>query len=219
MDYFIDTNVAVAFTFFPDKFHDSVKDLILEKYSKIYWSNNVLKEYGEKYDEIYPNFEDFLDSILFNLRNSNVVFLNKYSFEHFILQKTKDIDLDSNKKLKILDYFWDEILLGIFKEQSEFIAYFEDYAIYVPRFFESNDEFLRNNLNFYDCGLENYKKYFKYFYSLKRMGVHDSDAKIALDAHDFANGRFTVFVTTDRKFYNKVKDLYVLNIDEYKLLN
>ena len=31
MDYFIDTNVALAFSFFPDKFHDSSKEFIIKQ--------------------------------------------------------------------------------------------------------------------------------------------------------------------------------------------
>lgn len=141
MDYFIDTNVAIAFSFFPDKFHNSSKELLLERYREIYWSNNVFKEYEEKFGELYGVFEDFLDCILFNLKNNNCIFINKFSFEHFILVKSKYIDLDLEKKINLADIFWEDVILGIFKEECEFLHYFEEYSIYAPKLFEQNYAF------------------------------------------------------------------------------
>ena len=51
------------------------------------------------------------------------------------------------------------------------------------------------------------------------IGVHNPDYKIILDAHDFAKDNFTVFVSTDKKFLNKVMNFQGLNVNEYKLLN
>lgn len=219
MDFFIDTNVAVAFTFFPDKFHDSIKDFVLERYYETYWSNNVFKEYEKKYEDIYPQFENFLDCILLNLKKNNVGFINKYSFEKFIMEKTKYVNLDLNKKLNLIDIFWDEVISGVFKGEYEFLSFFENYSIYVPKLFESNDDFLKNYLNFYDCGLDNYKRYPKLLSSLKEMGVHNPDYKIILDAHDFARDRFVVFVSADKKFMNKLINFKGLDVDDYMLLN
>ena len=218
MDYFIDTNIAIAFTFFPDKFHNPSKDFIINTVEDIYWSNNVQLEYDKKYDAISNKIKTFLNEIVVDLEDFNGVFLNLNSFEDFVLKNTMYIDLDIVKKRKLILIFWEKIILGYFKENKEFYHLFQRYSTEVPKCFNDNHTFLRNSLILFDCGEENYKKYSTLQNYLKIIGVHKPDYKIILDAHDFAQDRLTVFVSADEKFLNKVKNLQDLNVDEYMLL-
>ena len=84
MDYFIDTNVAIAFTFFPDKYHNSSKDFIKNAVEDIYWSNNVLSEYDEVYDDISNSIKTFLNEIVFCLENYDYLFFNLELFENIV---------------------------------------------------------------------------------------------------------------------------------------
>ena len=123
------------------------------------------------------------------------------------------------KKKKLIYVFWKKIILGIFKEKTEFYQSFKKYSLEVPKCFEKNRNFLNNTILLFDCGEENYKNYVGLLNSLKEMGVHNPDYKIILDAHDFARDRFAVFVSSDKKLLDKVMDFNGLNINEYGLLN
>ena len=219
MDYFIDTNVALAFSFFPDKFHDSSKEFIINAVEDIYWSENIRAEYDKKFLEVYDNIEQFSNKIIFALENYQGVFINKRSFESFVLRNSTEINIDETKKIRLISIFWDCVIFGFLKEHPEFYNSFIEYSLEVPDTFEANKDFLINRLSFYDCGKDNYKKYSGLLNSLIEIGVHNSDYKIILDAHDFAKDNFTVFVSTDKKFLNKVMNFQGLNVNEYKLLN
>ncbi|ADC47367.1 hypothetical protein mru_1517 [Methanobrevibacter ruminantium M1] len=87
---FIDTNIAIAYTFFPDKYFKTVDDFIVNS-TEFYCSNNVCEEYKRKYKSIFTSFEYFFDEIILALENNNRIFLNKCSFEQFVLSQTSDI--------------------------------------------------------------------------------------------------------------------------------
>lgn len=215
---FIDTNIAIAYTFFPDKYFKTVDDFIVNS-TELYCSNNVCEEYKRKYKSIFTSFEYFFDEIILALENNNRIFLNKYSFEQFVLSQTSDINLDMDKKINLINFFWEEILFGLFKEKSEFLSCFVKCSNEVPSKFEINKDYLLNKLQLYNCGLNNFRKYCDLWHSLENLGIHEEDRKIILDAHDFAKDQFTIFVTVDEEFYNAVKSFSKLNIDKYKLLN
>ena len=219
MNYFIDTNIAIAFSFYPDKHHSSSREFIINTVEDIYWSNNVLSEYEKKYDDISNPIKTFLNEIILSLENYNGLFFNQDSFEKFVLRNTDYIDLDVIKKKRLINIFWENIILGFFKEKEEFFVLFKEYALEVPAVFENNKIFLKDNVRLFDCGKENYKKYSGLLNSLIEIGVHNPDYKIILDAHDFAKENFTVFVSTDKKFLSRVMNFNGLNINEYKLLN
>ena len=172
-----------------------------------------------KYDNISISIKSFLNEIILSLENYEGLFFNQDSFEKFVLINTNYIDLDVIKKKKLINIFWENIILGFFKEKEEFYVLFKEYAIEVPAVFEKNKIFLNDNVRLFDCGKENYKIYAGLLNSLMEIGVHNPDYKIILDAHDFAKDNFTVFVSTDKKFLNKVMNFQGLNVNEYKLLN
>ena len=219
MDYFIDTNVAIAYSFFLDKHHISASNFFSETNDDIYWSNNVFREYEDIYYEIFEAIEFFFDKVFLELLSSDEVFLNKYSFEKFVLINTKQSDLSIDKKLKLIDIFWEEILSGIFQEKMNFIKYFENFSNEISFEFIRNKNYLLEKINLYDCGLDNYKKYVDLLKLLLKSHVHKPDYKIILDAHDFARDTLAVFVTFDKKLFNAVKGIDKLNIDGYRLLN
>lgn len=74
MDYFIDTNVAIAYSFFLDKHHISASNFFSETNDDIYWSNNVFREYEDIYYEIFEAIEFFFDKVFLELLSSDEVF-------------------------------------------------------------------------------------------------------------------------------------------------
>lgn len=121
MDYFIDTNVALAFSFFPDKFHDSSKDFIFNAVEGIYWSENVKCEYDKKFVELYDNIDQFLNKIILCLENYHGIFINKTSFENFVLENSTEIDMDDTKKIRLISIFWDLFFLDFLRRIMNFI--------------------------------------------------------------------------------------------------
>ena len=219
MTYFIDTNVAIAFSVFPDKFHDSANDFILNTSDEMYWSRNNLIEYNFVFRDLIDAVDDFFDLIIENLIMDEKVFLNKESFENYVFNKTKSIGLDDYKKIKFIDIFWEKVILGYIFEKEKFFEIFKEYALEVPNIFENNKHIIKHKIKLYDISEFNFKKYCNLFNSLEKCGIHKSDNKILLDAHDFGKNRFTIFVTYDEKMLNAINGCTELNINEYKLLN
>lgn len=48
-NYFTDTNVAIAYTYYPDKFHPSVKDIIDKTEKTLFFSSFTKYEFEKKY--------------------------------------------------------------------------------------------------------------------------------------------------------------------------
>jgi hypothetical protein len=74
----------------------------------------------------------------------------------------------------------------------------------------------------YDCGLDNFKNYPKLVRKLtEEIGIHNPDYKITIDCHDFSikNRIDVIFLTSDKRFFNKVRDLEFLKIKKYELCN
>ena len=114
MVYFIDTNIGIGYSIFPDKFHNPCKDFITDTLEDIYWSNGIYKEFNDKFCELLENIEDFLDVIAHNLNNRSFSFYNKDSFASFILEKTTNIKLDNIKKSKLIDVFLGKLYSRVF---------------------------------------------------------------------------------------------------------
>ena len=114
MSFFVDTNIPLGYTVIHDKFHDSSKNFI-ENNENIFWSNLVKKEYTEKLDDIIDDIEIFLKLVENILKENHDDFPNYYTFENYIIKRTKRCNLDKNKKQKILSHFWDRynIIEGI----------------------------------------------------------------------------------------------------------
>lgn len=96
--YFTDTNVGIAYTYYPDKYHPSVKEIIDNTQKSLIWSTFTKQEFEKKYDEINESVDDFFQEIYLILVNKDV-----YSYDFFersVLKSTADIEMDKHKKSK-----------------------------------------------------------------------------------------------------------------------
>lgn len=104
MKNFIDTNMALGYTFSCDKWHDLAKDFFKNK-DEVYWSNNVEKEFNSKYEEIFKEISNFMIKILSLLKTFKKSFINYYSFENIFYPILKLLNQILPKKLKLHNIF------------------------------------------------------------------------------------------------------------------
>lgn len=115
-NYFTDTNIWIAYTFYPDKFHPSVKELIDGTNKNLIWSSFTKHEFKKKYCEINEKFDDFFQEIYILLINKEI-----YSYDFFektVLRNTVNIELDDYKKRKLLEMVWNNEKFNSFNLQS-----------------------------------------------------------------------------------------------------
>lgn len=88
--YFTDTNIGIAYTFYPDKFHSSVKEKIDNSEKTLVWSSFTEYEFKKKYNKINEDIDDFFVEIQKVLINNEV-----YSYDFFVenvLKNSTDIE-------------------------------------------------------------------------------------------------------------------------------
>ena len=222
MVYFIDTNIGIGYSIFPDKFHNPCKDFINNSSSDIYWSNGVYEEFNRKFTDLLNIIENFLNIISHALNNKHSFFPNKDSFASFVLGKTKRINLDDEKKFKLIDVFWEKCNDGFSNDINVFQDTFEDFSLYVPDLFNERRDLLVEKLICHNCGLDNYKNYLELKESLKKKNVHCPDYKFVLDAHDLGKENTVFFVTNDEKMIGAIVENNLLDelfIENFKFLN
>lgn len=204
MSFFIDTNVAIGYSVVHDKWHNKTTEFIHENDEDIFWSNLVQKEYTEKLGEIIRLVERFLKRANLLLKNNKSSFTNYDNFENFIIIKTRDIPLDTTKKIKILENFWDKFDFYYEVPQIVYEKFNNYYTGFQNVYFKRNKQ-LESLIKLHDCGLNNFKRYMNYSKKLHDWGVHSPDCKIVMDAHDCGLQHDNlIFVSTDEKMINAI---------------
>lgn len=217
MDQFIDTNMCIGYAFKCDKWHEPANKFITNN-NNTYYSDQVLEEFENKFEEIYTDIKIFMDSIP-NIISQKKFYLNYQEFEYTILRNTKNCTLDKTKKIKIIELFWEKYYRCSMDNPQIMKLEFSNFNVNYFKKHDSKKDELLNILIFHNCGLNNYKKYRKYINKLKSKDVHYPDYAIVLDAHDLGLKRDVCFATTDEQFYNKIKDIDFLDVNVFKLVN
>ncbi|MDO5859309.1 hypothetical protein [Methanobrevibacter sp.] len=221
MSFFIDTNMAIGYSVVHDKWHDNAVKFICETEEDIFWSNLVQKEYCKKLGKIISIVERFLKRANLLLKNNETSFTNYKEFENFILKETKDIPLDKNKKITILENFWWEFDFCYEVPQILFEKFNDYYDGFQNVYFTRNSK-LENMIKLHDCGIDNYLRYLDYANKLFEWGIHSPDCKIVTDAHDCGlKHDKLVFVSTDEKMINNISrhNHSFLSIIEFRSCN
>lgn len=218
MNYFLDTNMPIGYTVVHDKFHETAKKFINEHENSLFWSNLVKKEYNETFTDISDEIGHFLDSVENILEKNEKDFDYYLKFEKFIITNTKHVKLDSYKKHKIIEDFWNINYFNscscdeIYRKFVKFNQKFND--TYFKR-----DKNINNIMKLHNCGIDNYLKYLNYTSKLKSWGMHSPDYKIIVDAHDcgIKHGELT-FVSADGKIFESLigNDTSFLKIVEFE---
>ena len=221
MSFFIDTNIALGYSIIHDKIHETANKLIDEFNEDIYWSNLVQDEYTKKFDYILDEIEMFLKTAEKILENNEKDFINYYSFEKYVLNRTKSCNLDIIKKQKILNHYWKkyQFFEGI---SNSIYLNFKNFNKNFKKIYLVRDKKLNRMVVLHNCGLDNYLRYFNYAKQLYEWGIHKPDCKIVVDAHDCAATHDNlIFVSADRNMIEKIisHDTSFLNIMEFKSCN
>lgn len=200
MDSFVDTNIPIAYVFSIDP-HNKRAISVYENYDNIFWSNKVYMEFSDRCFEKLNNLLEFYQTFEFDLKKWPNMLISKKDMINYVKNKRYDIKT-VNDIVGSFDPF-----LGVYVQSYSFIV--------IDSLLEGIHNFIGDlNSNVYskieDCEnllicVPNRKKmYNKLFQSLKKLGVHESDANIVLDAHDFGLDNPLDFVTFDKDFYNGV---------------
>lgn len=213
MNYFIDTNIALGHTIVPDRIHQSTKKFIDENYKNTYWSTLVRKEYQKKLRTILQSIIKFLNKCILIIENYDGTFINLNKFEEHIIKKTRNYELDEYKKRKILYDFWYSYPSTY--ESSEKLC--NNLKHYINRFKQTSinlDNKLNNELNYYNCGINNYKKYLIHVLKLEELGVHYPDSRIITDVYDFSlKIRPTTFISCDENLIDTLNNMEITFIE------
>lgn len=204
MNFFLDTNIPYGYTVIHDKWHEKASEFVDNNKNPLFWSNNVEEEYSELFNQTLDEIDVFFKQVGDILRNYNGNFLNYYDFERYVLLKTNSCDLDKYKKIKILEHFWNKT--NIIEGKPEIINIkLEKFTTSFDAMYFKRDKKLKNTLILHNCGLNNYKRYSKFRNILKSWGVHKSDSKIVIDAHDcgLKHGD-VIFVSADTDLNEKI---------------
>ena len=83
MNFFSDTNVAIAYTVVHDKYHVKAKNFIDNHFQdNIFWSNLVSSEYEGVFEDIMLDIDNFFDILFSTL---NILFLIYRNIYHVII--------------------------------------------------------------------------------------------------------------------------------------
>ena len=209
--YFTDTNVGIAYTYYPDKYHPSVKEIIDNTEKTLIWSSFTKHEFEETYDEINEYIDDFFQEIYIILINNEV-----YSYDFFertVLKRTKDIEIDNHKKVKLLELLWNNNKFNSTSPQS--VSKLTDELL--ACFKHEKDNFT-TKMKLFNCGKNNYKNHPDILKKLKKIGVHKPDYIIVIDANVLSSIQEIILLTCDEELYSKIIGAGFLNIQDYKLI-
>lgn len=219
MDYFLDTNVGIGYIFCNDPWHDlSVK--VFTKSDNLHYSVNVVEELNRKYNSILTEQKQFF----YSMRDELEMLINpfkKLSFEDLKsigLSVNLTRDFDSNKKINILNVFWQYCLKKYDESNKIGIKYvirsIKNWLFSFERLvLDRNLEFNRVVI----CSKKRIEEYSSIYEELCNVGVHDEDRDIVLDAHDLACDEYIklFFVSSDKKLCNRAKKVKSLNICDF----
>ena len=206
--YFTDTNVGIAYTFYPNKFHPSVKQKIDNTEKALVWSS--FTEY--KFRKINDNIDDFFAEIQNVLANNET-----YSYDFFeksVLRNTFDIEIDNHKKIKLLNFIWNSD-----KFNSMFPQSLSKFTCELMSCFNHEKNIFVGKMELFDCSRDNYKNFPDVLDKLKnQLDVHKPDYIIVIDADVFSVNEPTIFLTCDEELFLKINNAGFLNIQGYELI-
>lgn len=199
---------------------------VLKNFSRIlknqfFWSNLVKREYELKFSEISDEIGYFLDVVENILENNENDFDYYLEFENLIINQTRNVPLDSIKKHKILEHFWnDHVEVNIVHD--ELLNSFKRFNSNFNKIYFMRDKKLNKYMRLHNCGVDNYLKYLKFAKQLYEWGVHAPDCKIIMDAHDCGfKYDDLIFISNDEVMIDVLNnhDASHLNILEFKSCN
>lgn len=179
MNCFVDTNVPIAFIFRIDPFNHK-SNSVFRRYDSIFWSEFVKCECEKAFNKKLNILTRFYRGLLKDLKIDG---FNDFSFKDLIRYfRQKSYDGKDGKRIESsLSVFWDEYV-------SESFPSYENFKTAVTSCihdlqFESH----KRKRGWYGQ-VKLTEKRVKSYFDLKRMlddfGVHPSDNRVILDAHD-----------------------------------
>ena len=159
MEYFIDTNMSIGYSFSCDKWHKLTFDFISDHKNNINWSDNVETEFNTKFREIFEEINRFINALPKLIKEDSEDFLNVYSFEKYVLGKTHNCTLDIFKKSKIIEYFWNNYVYNSNTSNSDLKIKLEMFISTYLIEYDILKKQLESIVKPYNCGTNNYLNY------------------------------------------------------------
>ena len=210
---FIDTNLAIAFTFNFNSLHLK-SDEVFKIYYQLFWSNFVKKEFYRRYYQKQENLLEFFLDLQVLLENPNKEFYSPFDLLNFTKNQYSGKKMNDAKSS--INPFWSEYF-GI-ENQVSFLNMknsinhcLNDLSLnsYINKqYLESIMKLTPQRIRSYD-DIDN---------MLKSEGVKDADRIVTLDGHDFAcrSDDPIDFVTFDEDCFNGASNIEILCFSSIK---
>lgn len=215
MDYFLDTNVELGYVFCTDPWNAPAVTVFDSK-DKLHYSRKVDKEFRKNFIKFSKQQKHFFLKVSEELEDLDFKKVNFNTFKSIGLSVELNDDFAKNKKESCLKKLWDisnknnyeDIKVkNLVREIRTFARNFEKLIFNRKIHFEQRVVM---------C-LDRVEDYSKLFDDLNKVGIHNEDNVIILDAHDLAcRESLTLnFVTSDNDVYELPQKVPALNINEF----
>lgn len=205
MDSFVDTNVAIAYSFSLDPLNFK-SNRVFKKYNTIYWSNTVENEYKKVFKNKLKLLKEYFKDLKSFLMNDDYTDISFKSLVSFINKKNYS-DKDKKKIKSSLSVFWNKYLDNELPSKNDVLNAIDCCLFDLSsNIYKKREEWLSQiKLTF-----KRIKRYNSIYNDLLgKPNVHESDVIIVLDAHDYnlELEEKIDFITFDKDFYNAASQI------------
>lgn len=215
MDYFLDTNVELGYVFCTDPWNTPAV-AVFDSEDRLHYSRNVDKEFQKNLIIFSKQQKQFFIKISSELEDVGLKKVNYSIFESIGLSVNLINDFAENKKEFCLETLW-----NISNKNKEEYINVKNLVREIKTFARNFEKFLFVRKNNFEqkvvmC-LDRKEEYPIIHDELTKLGIHDEDNAIILDAHDLAcrNDLTLNFVTSDNDVYGLSPKCVALNINEF----
>lgn len=219
MDYFLDTNVELGYVFCTDPWN-ALAVTVFDSNDKLHYSRNVDKEFQKNFIKFSKEQKQFFFKICDELESLGLEKVSYNGFKSIGISVDLIFDFAENKKESCLELLW-----NISNKDNEDKIKVKDLVRLIKSFGRNFEKIIYDRKRSFEQKVmispmrtEDYSKIFE---ELDKLGIHDEDKEIILDAHDLA-GRDSLslnFVTSDNDVFELPKQVSALNIHKFLHLN
>lgn len=215
MDYFLDTNVELGYVFCTDPWNTPAVNVFDSK-DRLHYSRNVDIEFQRNFGKFLKEQKQFFFKVSNELDDLSLKKVNYNLFKSIGLEVDLVNDFAENKKESCLKTLW-----NISNKNNEDEIKVKNLVERIRTFARNFEKFLFDRKNEFELKvilcLDRTEDYSSIFDKIDKLGVHEEDNVIILDAHDLAcrESLSLNFVTSDDDVYKLPKQVSELNINKF----
>lgn len=205
MDSFVDTNVAIAYSFSLDPLNIN-SNRVFKKYNQIYWSNTVENEYKKVFKNKFKLLKKYFKDLKSFLMNDDYTDISFKILVSFINKKNYSYK-DKKKIESSLHVFWNNYLGNELPSKDDVLNAI-DCCLFdlLSNVYKKREEWL-SKINLTSKRIKRYASIYNDLF--EKPKVHKTDVLIILDAHDYnlELEEKIDFITFDNDFYNAASQI------------